>query len=795
VRKTDKSKASESLEGHLLSKEEDKNAPLLQLRSENELRYVALVVFLALRAFDRVTVARSIKKLSQASKNELYSIIGKTFWDEYTKEDLEKIRLNIRKFRNQIVHSPFTGEFASNLRNNLLRWDQDYYSKDKPVVSDSIYDVLKRLYEFIAKLNPDYAKQDFYLRRVGAAPSTGFAKVLHSIPMLSLQNAFSKEDVIEFVARIRHFLKLRDSETIEFSAEPKIDGLSLSIRYEKGRLVKAATRGDGVEGEDVTANVLRIRTVPRILRVNRIPDVCEVRGEIYMTKTNFLALNKQQEEIGATVFANPRNSAAGSLRQKDPSVTASRPLGFFAYAWGEMSEMPADTQSGMINWLSGCGFSTNPLAKICRSVEELLAFHRLIEQRRATLDYDIDGVVYKVDRLDWQQRLGFVSRSPRWAIAHKFAAEKATTIVKAIDIQVGRTGALTPIARLEPVTVGGVVVSNATLHNEDEIERLGVRVGDTVTIQRAGDVIPQVLGVVLEKRRKDAELYRFPNECPCPLHTEVVRDTTAAGEEGARSRCTGEFACPFQKIEHLNHFVSRRAFDIEGLGEKQITLFFEQGWIREPADIFTLEARNSKIKLEEQEGFGAVSVRNLFNAIRDRREIALERFINALGMPQVGETTARALARGYGSWQAFHDACLNIARGDAETRAEMDNLDQIGETVIDSIADYFGEEHNRGIVERLTKQVQILDAEKPAADSAVAGKTVVFTGSLEKMTREEAKAMAERLGANVAGSVSQKTDYVVAGPGAGSKLGKAKDLGVAVLSEDEWFDLVGHSLS
>jgi DNA ligase (NAD+) len=428
-------------------------------------------------------------------------------------------------------------------------------------------------------------------------------------------------------------------------------------------------------------------------------------------------------------------------------------------------------------------------------MDAMLAFHHEIEAQRATLDYDIDGVVYKVDRLDWQQRLGFVSRSPRWAIAHKFAAAKATTIVKAIDIQVGRTGALTPIARLEPVTVGGVVVSNATLHNEDEIKRLDVRVHDTVTIQRAGDVIPQVLGVVLEKRPKDAELYRFPNKCPCPLHTEVVRDTTATGGEGAVTRCTGEFACPFQKIEHLKHFVSRRAFDIEGLGEKQITLFFERGWIREPADIFTLERRNSSINLEEQEGFGELSVRNLFDAIRARLKISLERFINALGMRHVGETTARALARGYGSWQAFHDACLSIARGDAETRAEMDNLDQIGETVIDSIAAYFGEGHNRGIVERLTKQVQILDAEKPAADSAVAGKTVVFTGSLENMTREEAKAMAERLGAKVAGSVSQKTDYVVAGPGAGSKLGQAKALGVAVLSEDEWFDLVGHSRS
>src|SRR5262249_40295591 len=451
-----------------------------------------------------------------------------------------------------------------------------------------------------------------------------------------------------------------------------------------------------------------------------------------------LALNKRHSEVGGQVFVNPRNSAAGSVRQKDPAITAARPLGFFAYAWGEMSEMPADSQSNMIKWFASCGFKTNPLAKMCRSVEALLEFHREIEAQRATLDYDIDGVVYKVDRLDWQRRLGFVSRNPRWAIAHKFPAEKATTVVKAIDIHVGRTGALTPIARLEPVTVGGVVVQNATLHNADEIERLGVRIGDTVMIQRAGDVIPQVLGVVAEKRRKSAKPYRFPSRCPCSLRTAVVRDTTASGEEGVVARCTGEFACPSQKVEHLKHFVSRRAFDIDGLGEKQITLFFEQGWVKEPADIFTLEKRNSQIKLEEHEGFGEVSVRNLFNAIRARREIALERFIYALGMRHVGETTARALARGYGSWSAFHDACVCVAEADVETRAEMDNLDQIGDTVIDSIAAYFGEEHNRGIVERLTAQVEILDAEKPAADSAIAGKTVVFTGALEKMTRDEA---------------------------------------------------------
>jgi DNA ligase (NAD+) len=582
---------------------------------------------------------------------------------------------------------------------------------------------------------------------------------------------------------------------VVFTAEPKIDGLSCTLRYEDGRLVRGATRGDGTEGEDVTANVRTLADIPKELRGKNPPGICEVRGEVYMTKSAFLALNERQRAAGKQIFANPRNSAAGSLRQLDAAITSSRPLGFFAYSWGEMSAMPAQTQSGMVKWFAARGFKINPLMQVCDSIDAMLAFHHEIEAQRASLDYDIDGVVYKVDRLDWQQRLGFVSRNPRWAIAHKFPAEKATTVVKDIGIQVGRTGALTPVAKLEPVTVGGVVVQNASLHNADEIERLGVRKNDTVTIQRAGDVIPQVLGVVMEKRPKSAKPYKFPTHCPCPLHTPVVRDTTASGEEGVIARCTGEFACPYQKVEHLKHFVSRRAFDIEGLGEKQIMLFFEQRWVTEPADIFTLESRNSRIKLQEQEGFGEVSVRNLFDAIRARREIALERFIYALGMRHVGETTARALARGYGSWPAFHEACRRIAASDAETRAEMDNLDQIGETVIDSIAAYFGEKHNRDIVERLTAQVKILDAEKPTSDSAVAGKTVVFTGSLEKMTRDEAKAMAERLGAKVAGSVSQKTDYVVAGPGAGSKLGKAKDLGVAVLSEDEWFDLVRQGAS
>ena len=675
------------------------------------------------------------------------------------------------------------------LEAEIRQHDEAYYQKDAPSGTDAEDDALRRRYEAIEARFPDLRTLESLSLKVGAAPARGFAKVRHAVPMLSLQNAFSEEDVVEFVARIRRFLSLKDDQPVAFTAEPKIDGLSMSLRYEDGELVRAATRGDGSEGEDVTANVKTIEDVPHKLK-GRGLAVAEVRGEIYMLKHDFLALNKRQAEAGGQIFANPRNSAAGSLRQKDPAITASRPLHFFAYAWGEMARMPADTQSGMIKWLADSGFKTNPLWKQCSSVEEMLAFHHEIEGKRAQLDYDIDGVVYKLDRLDWQERLGFVSRTPRWAIAHKFAAERAATIVRDIEIQVGRTGALTPVAKLEPVTVGGVVVQNATLHNQDEIERLGVRIGDTVVIQRAGDVIPQVVEVVPDKPR-GAKPYQFPKKCPCPLKTEVVRETIAGGEEGARAHCTGEFACPFQRTQHLMHFVSRRAFDIEGLGEKQIELFYEKGWVKEPADIFTLQARDKTIKLREIEGYGETSVRNLYQSIEARREISLERFIYALGIRHVGETTAVALARGYGSWQAFHDACLKVVKGDEETRAEMDALDQIGDTVIDAIADYFGETHNRRMVERLVEQVTILDAEKPRMDSAVAGKTVVFTGSLEKMTRDEAKAMAERLGAKVAGSVSKKTDYLVAGPGAGSKLAEAKKHGVKTLTEDEWFDLVG----
>ena len=668
--------------------------------------------------------------------------------------------------------------------------DKRYYQEDAPTVSDAEYDALRQRNAAIEARFPDLVRADSPSRRVGAAPAVKFAKVRHAVPMLSLDNAFAEQDVVDFVGRIRRFLRLGDDEEIAFNAEPKIDGLSMTLRYENGELVTGATRGDGNEGEDVTANVKTLKDIPHRLKGKGVPEVCEVRGEVYMTKTGFLALNKRQSEIGGQVFVNPRNSAAGSLRQKDPSITASRPLGFFAYAWGEMSEMPADTQSGMVGWFGSCGFKTNPLTKMCRSVEALLEFHHEIEARRAMLDYDIDGVVYKVDRLDWQERLGFVSRNPRWAIAHKFPAEKAMTVVKDIEIQVGRTGALTPVAKLEPVTVGGVVVQNATLHNADEIKRLDIRVGDTVTIQRAGDVIPQVLGVVQEQPRGPRP-YHFPTRCPCHLHTEVVREKTATGEQGAVARCSGEFACPYQAVEHLKHFVSRRAFDIEGLGEKQIEFFYEREWVKEPADIFTLRERNKEIRLEELEGFGETSVRNLLGAIEARREISLERFIYALGIRHVGETTAAALARGYGTWEAFYEACLKLARGDEETKQEMDALDQIGDTVIESLRNYFSEPHNLKRIERLAVQVRIRDAEKPRTDSPVAGKTVVFTGSLEKMTRDEAKAMAERLGAKVAASVSKKTDYVVAGADAGSKLAKARDAGVNVLTEDEWFALVG----
>ncbi|MDK9696345.1 MAG: NAD-dependent DNA ligase LigA [Siculibacillus sp.] len=673
--------------------------------------------------------------------------------------------------------------------------DRRYFRDDAPTVSDAEYDRLRRRLLALEARFPDLRRPDSPSLKVGSGPSEKFEKVMHRVPMLSLDNAFSDEDVTDFVARVHRFLATH-GEAVAFTAEPKIDGLSLSLRYEAGRLVSAATRGDGAEGENVTANVETVADIPRVLP-DGAPAVLEVRGEVYMGHVDFAALNARQEAAGDKPFANPRNAAAGSLRQLDPRITASRPLGFFAYAWGEVSDewMPT-TQWDRVRAFRDLGFPVNELMVRCANAEELLAHYRRIEAMRATLGYDIDGVVYKVDRLDLQARLGFVSRSPRWAIAHKFPAERATTILEGIDIQVGRTGAHTPVARLIPVTVGGVVVSNATLHNADEIARLEARIGDTVVVQRAGDVIPQIVEVVKDAAHEARAAYDFPHLCLCDLKTPLIREETATGEEGKIRRCTGEFACPYQRQEHLRHFVSRRAFDIEGLGDKQIEFFFTDPDfpIREPADIFTLATRNAESalkKLENKEGFGAVSVAKLFAAIDERRTIGLERFLFALGIRNVGETTARQLARAYGSWSAFHDAALKIVDGDLQAREEMDAIDQIGETVIDAVAAYFREPHNRAVVERLIGHVTPLDAEKPKTDTAVAGKTVVFTGSLEKMTRDEAKAMAERLGAKVSGSVSAKTHIVVAGPGAGSKLAKARDLGVEVLTEEEWLALVG----
>ncbi|MDB5649808.1 MAG: ligase, NAD-dependent, partial [Hyphomicrobiales bacterium] len=574
---------------------------------------------------------------------------------------------------------------------------------------------------------------------------------------------------------------------LAITAEPKIDGLSCSLRYVNGELVQAATRGDGYEGEDVTANVRTIREIPHRLKGAHVPAIFEVRGEVYMTKADFAALNERQLEAGRPPFANPRNSAAGSLRQLDSTITAQRPLHFFAYAWGEMSEMPAPTQMGMIAAFKSFGFNVNPLTALCRSAEELLAHWRLIEEARATLGYDIDGVVYKVDDLDLQRRLGFVSRAPRWATAHKFPAEKATTILRDIEIQVGRTGALTPVARLEPVTVGGVVVTNATLHNEDEIARKDVRIGDTVTIQRAGDVIPQVLGPVLDKRPPDTKPYVFPDHCPA-CGSAAVREIDAKGEVDAVRRCTGGLICPAQSIERLKHFCSRNAFDIEGLGDRQIELFHTEGLVMSPADIFTLEERDKRAlkKLKDREGFGATSVKNLFAAIDARRKVPLNRFIFALGIRHVGETNARRLARHFHTFEALRDVGRAAQDEASEARRELNAIEGVGDVVAEAVADFFAEKHNEDVLDALLKEVTPEPMEAVVTTSAVAGKTVVFTGALERMTREEAKAQAERLGAKVAGSVSKKTDLVVAGPGAGSKLAKAEQFNIEVISEDEW---------
>ncbi len=694
---------------------------------------------------------------------------------------------------DQLTEAQAAAELEA-LAAEIARHDRLYHGNDAPEISDADYDALRRRNTEIEALFPQLIRADSPTKSVGFTVSEKFEKITHKVPMLSLDNAFDDQDAHDFVTRVRRFLNLDPLMPLGITAEPKIDGLSLSLRYEAGRLVSAATRGDGAVGENVTVNAKTIKDIPQKL-TRDFPQVLEVRGEVYMTHADFAALNARHRAEGKAEIANPRNGAAGSLRQLDSAVTASRPLRFFAYAWGEVSEMPASTQMGMVAAFQSYGFKTNPLMRRCSSAEELLTVYRSIEAQRASLGYDIDGVVYKVDDLELQRRLGFVSRSPRWAIAHKFPAEKATTILRGIDIQVGRTGAHTPVARLEPVTVGGVVVTNATLHNEDEIKRLGIMIGDTVTVQRAGDVIPQVLGFVAEKRPADAVEYVFPHKCLCDLKTQLIREEIASGVEGVVKRCTGEFACPYQKVEHLKHFVSRRAFDIEGLGDKQIEFFFNDPDlpVKSPVDIFTLarrDAGNLK-KLKDKEGFGETSAAKLFTAIETKRSIALDRMIYGLGIRHVGDSSSKTLARAYGSFAAFHDAALKIAGGDTAAAEEMDALDDIGTAVIESVARYFAEDHNRALVEALAAELKVADAEKPASDSPVAGKTVVFTGSLVRMTRDEAKAMAERLGAKVSGSVSKKTDLVVAGPGAGSKLAEAQKHGVEVIDEDAWFERVG----
>jgi DNA ligase (NAD+) len=680
----------------------------------------------------------------------------------------------------------------------ISHYDDLYYRHDAPEISDADYDALRRRLEEIEKAHPELRRADSPTAKVGAAPVGAFGKLRHDVPMLSLGNAFDDQDVVDFVERVRRFLMLGDDDVLEVTSEPKIDGLSISIRYENGALVQAATRGDGTEGENVTSNIKTVREIPHTLKGRNVPELIDIRGEIYLGHKDFEKLNAAQAASGDKIFANPRNAAAGSLRQLDASITAKRPLRFFAYAWGAASTLPADTQAGVVAAFEHWGLPVNPLMRIATKTEDLLAFYRDIESKRASLGYDIDGVVYKVNRLDYQERLGFVSRSPRWAIAHKFAAEQATTVLEKIDIQVGRTGALTPVAKLRPVTVGGVVVSNATLHNEDEIARKDIREGDTVVVQRAGDVIPQVVEVVLDKRPAHSKPFTFPTICPvCGSHAvrESVEET---GKADVVRRCTGGLICPAQVKERLKHFVSRNAFDIEGLGTEKIEFFFDTGRIKSPADIFTLEARDrtSDEPLTKVRGFKETSVAKLFAAIDARREVPLDRFLYALGIRHIGETTAKDLAKAYGTLEALRtavDAAIDGGK-DGDAYRDIDNIDGIGETVIDALVDFFGEEHNQKQVEAVLKEVTVTPyVRTQTKESPVTGKTVVFTGTLTKFTRNEAKAQAERLGAKVSGSVSKKTDYVVAGADAGSKLDNARALGVTVLDEDEWITLIGRS--
>jgi DNA ligase (NAD+) len=766
---------------------------------EKAISRLARDIPLVLSRYNESTVEKSFRYLPANLLRDVYVTFHHPIADQYAvvsekqKDFVSFARQHIDLFQNLSTTYLKLFDFVR-IQDNL------YNNRAKSDVKDAEYDCLKDLLLLAEKFGSKRITKRY--KDVGAKPSNSFPKVPHSVPMLSLNNAFTDQEVEEFVSRVGRFLRLNSDLMPEIVAEPKIDGLSMSLRYERGRLVIGATRGDGAEGEDVTANVRTISEIPTRLKGKSVPAVCEVRGEVYVRTKDFIAFNRKQEMAGKQAAANPRNFAAGSLRQKDASITKSRPLKFFAYTWGELSERPADTQSGMLQWMKRAGLPVNPLTKVCKSTDEVLTFYRNIEAKRASLGYDIDGVVYKVNRIDWQDRLGFVSRSPRWAIAHKLAAQQATTVLESIDIQVGRTGALTPVARLAPVTVGGVVVQNATLHNEDYIKGIGndgnlirdgvdIRVGDTVIVQRAGDVIPQIVSVVLDKRPKNSKSYAFPHVCPvCASH--------AVREEGeAVRRCTGVLICPAQAVERLKHFVSRSAFDIEGLGEKQVQEFFEDGLIRSPVDIFRLREVDSRSarKLKDREGYGETSVRNLFAAIDARRTIELHRLIYALGIRHIGEGNAKLLARHYGTVEAFRDAMLAAAKGgtgqDNTTEAyqELNDIGGIGEVVTDAVIEFFAEPRNVKAFNELLDEISVKPAEQPRRNSPVSGKTVVFTGALTKFTRDEAKAVAERLGAKVAGSVSKNTDYVVAGEDAGSKLTKARELGVAVLTEDDWLRL------
>lgn len=668
------------------------------------------------------------------------------------------------------------------LAKEIAKHDELYYAKAAPVISDAEYDALRERNAAIEARFPHLVRPDSPSLRIGAPAAEGFGKVTHGAPMLSLDNAFHEADIEHFFARIRRFLKLDAGEPIDIVAEPKIDGLSISLHYEGGAFVVGATRGDGLVGENVTANLRTIADVPDKVR-GHAPKAMDVRGEVYMRRDEFFKLNAAREKAEEPPFANPRNAAAGSLRQLDSKITAARKLHFFAYAWGESTEPVGRTHWEFLERLKHWGFKVNPLAKLCHSPEEALAFYRDIGERRADLPYDIDGVVYKVNRIDWQERLGFVSRSPRWAVAHKFAAQQAQTRLNDIVVQVGRSGTLTPVAVLEPVTVGGVVVQRATLHNEDEIARKDVRIGDTVIVQRAGDVIPQIVDIVKDKRLRGAKPYKFPDRCP------VCRSLAIREEGEAARRCTGGLICAAQAVQRLKHFVSRDAFDIEGLGAKHVESFWEDGLIKGPGDIFRLHKRADAIAARE--GWGEQSTKKLLAAIDQRRTIGLDRFIYALGIHQVGQATAKLLARHYGSLKRWRHAMEQVRRRDGDAYRDLDAIEGIGGSMADDIVGFFAEPHNRKILDDLESEVTVTDFKAAAVKSAVSGKTLVFTGTLETMTRDEAKARAEKLGAKVAGSVSKNTDYVVVGADPGSKARKAQELGVPMLSEKEWVELSG----